>query len=459
MKTRINLIAVICIVMQVLSSCTDDYNDILPSSSTESIVLSPDEYISIANDNPSTITVQEAIKMVQDFSNQHSTRSFSTPTVVKENVLSDTVRVHGKDKLITMPTYEMSLGSNGGYAIVSADKRAPEIIVYSTTGKMGDVSENYGAKKMQQMSKKVALSKIAHIEFIKDSLRQKTLTKIANQLGVKKIDFNSVKDRIFLTDSLDSNTRSSLQHPNDKQAWKMVKSMIWTQWEQCYPYNKQLGKAAKPIHSSNKGFNAVGCAGVATAQVMAYYGNYLLTLNGGLFNWFPLFRDPVIDENSESDAIEAVSSLMRIVANGIKTEWDKNGDAGTSNIRKVYDYLNSIGLTFDIRKGTNGYAMSATRILTSLDQGYPVFVTGNDTYTGDGHLWILDGYMMIRRQNLISPSRMQIMTNDTYIHANFGWGGYCDGYYLVDEGTTNLSFQNDCDYSTGMMLFPNIRVK
>lgn len=99
---------------------------------------------------------------------------------------------------------------------------------------------------------------------------------------------------------------------------------------------------------------------------------------------------------------------------------------------------------------------NATRIITSLDQGFPVFVTGNDTETGNGHLWILDGYLMFKKD---SNARMQIMTSDTYIHANFGWGGFYDGYYLVDSGTTNLTFQNQHDYSSGMMLYPNVRKK
>ena len=100
--------------------------------------------------------------------------------------------------------------------------------------------------------------------------------------------------------------------------------------------------------------------------------------------------------------------------------------------------------------------MNATRIITSLDQGFPVFVTGNDTETGNGHLWILDGYLMFKKD---SNARMQIMTSDTYIHAHFGWGGFYDGYYLVDSGTTNLTFQNQHDYSSGMMLYPNVRKK
>ena len=51
------------------------------------------------------------------------------------------------------------------------------------------------------------------------------------------------------------------------------------------------------------------------------------------------------------------------------------------------------------------------------------------------------------------------MASDTYIHANFGWGGLYDGYYLVDSGTTDLTFQNQHDYSSGMMLYPNVRKK
>lgn len=61
----------------------------------------------------------------------------------------------------------MSLGNKGGYAVVSADERMPEIISYSTNSDLCTISRNTGAMKMKRMSERVVLSRIAHIELLK----------------------------------------------------------------------------------------------------------------------------------------------------------------------------------------------------------------------------------------------------------------------------------------------------
>lgn len=453
MKVKSILLIASCIMMQLFSSCSD-MSDEVQLQKAESIVLTPEEYASVAYDSTGTMSPQEAVEMVHNFCLQNSTRSAVLPTVVSQRELSDTISLQGKTKEVTIPTYELSFGNEGGYAIVSADERAPEVIAYSTTGKISDISENVGAMKMQRMSERVILTQIAQLDLLRDSLREKTLNKIASQLNVNKVDFNSIKDRVLVNSEIQG-TRSKQMYPDESKAWKSKLPMLKTSWAQWYPYNIQLGKAKNPTIYANKGYNAVGCAGVAAAQIVAFY-KAISVANGCTLNWNEILSEPFVDEYSDDGVIEQVSQLMKCVANGIKTEWTDKDDAGTSNISKVHDYFDTINLTFDIRKKGKGYAMDATRIITSLDQGYPVFVTGNDAGNSFGHLWILDGYLMLKKD---SKTRMQIMTNDTYIHANFGWDGLYDGYYLVDSGTTNLTFQNQCDFSSGMMLYPNVRRK
>lgn len=453
MKTKSYLMIVSIILMLVFNSCSDMKDGVILQDD-ESIVLSPDEYVSVAYDTPKTISTQQAVDIVRNFSLQNSTKSSVYPTVINKKELSDTIRLQGKIKEVSIPIYELSLGNKGGYAVVSADERMPEIISYSTNSDLCTISRNTGAMKMKRMSERVVLSRIAHIELLKDSLREKTLEKLAKQLKVEKVNFNSIKNRV-LVDSATLATRSGVKHPNVNKAWRYVLPMIKTTWDQGYPYNRLLDEAKGELHAGNNHLNAVGCAGVASTQIIAFY-RAISSANGCILNWDRILSDPVVDSNSDEDILEQVSQLMKCVAYGVKTEWNNSSDNGNTNIKNVYDYFNTINLTFDIRSKGKGYAMNATRIITSLDQGFPVFVTGNDTETGSGHLWILDGYLMFKKD---SNARMQIMTSDTYIHANFGWGGIYDGYYLVDSGTTDLTFQNQHDYSSGMMLYPNVRKK
>ncbi len=145
-------------------------------------------------------------------------------------------------------------------------------------------------------------------------------------------------------------TRSKQMYPDESKAWKSTSYlMLKTSWAQWYPYDIQLGKAKNPTIYANKGYNAVGCAGVAAAQIVAFY-KAISVANGCTLNWNEILSEPFVDEYSDDGVIEQVSQLMKCVANGIKTEWTDKDDAGTSNISKVHDYFDTINLTFDIRR-------------------------------------------------------------------------------------------------------------
>lgn len=108
--------------------------------------------------------------------------------------------------------------------------------------------------------------------------------------------------------------------------------------------------------------------------------------------------------------------------------------------------------------------MDAGRIVESLDKLYPVIITGayeagtRSSSVGGRHCWILDGYQIRRRT---TTTRTIVRQNDTYIHANFGWSGREDGYYMVDRNTTNLDFEtsNNGHYNQDLKLYPNVRKK
>lgn len=47
---------------------------------------------------------------------------------------------------------------------------------------------------------------------------------------------------------------------------------------------------------------------------------------------------------------------------------------------------------------------------------------------------------------------------DIYIHANFGWGGTEDGYYMADSDMTQLGFytDNNGNFNTNLRIYPNV---
>ena len=75
------------ILMLVFNSCSDLKDGVILQDD-ESIVLSPEEYVSVAYDTPKTISTQQAVDIVRNFSLQNSTRSSVYPTVINKKELS-----------------------------------------------------------------------------------------------------------------------------------------------------------------------------------------------------------------------------------------------------------------------------------------------------------------------------------------------------------------------------------
>lgn len=237
--------------------------------------------------------------------------------------------------------------------------------------------------------------------------------------------------------------------------------MIATKWNQNSPYNNLMATAVNSsLGSSYNGKNAVGCTAVAVAQIIAYY-ECLSSANGVTLNWANIKSSPRIYNSSDAAVKNQVANLFKHVATGIKTSWT-NGIGG-ANIKNSTSYLSGLGITLDAGKNYGGYSMDATRITSSLDDLCPVIITGraqDETRStgGGGHCWLLDGYQLRHRP---TNTRMVVRENDVYIHANFGWGGSEDGYYMVDRNTTSLDFETSYNghYNQNLKIFPNVRRK
>ncbi len=68
-----------------------------------------------------------------------------------------------------------------------------------------------------------------------------------------------------------------------------------------------------------------------------------------------------------------------------------------------------------------------------IDAGRPAIYTGDGS--SGGHCWVADGY-----------------ANADRIHFNWGWGGYCNGYYIVENLTPGgTDFSNGNTLMTGIM--------
>ncbi|MCQ2283445.1 MAG: C10 family peptidase [Bacteroidales bacterium] len=76
-----------------------------------------------------------------------------------------------------------------------------------------------------------------------------------------------------------------------------------------------------------------------------------------------------------------------------------------------------------------------------LDARRPLFFSGTSESAG-GHAWIVDGYTTIADEN---------GNNDTYFHVNWGWAGYDNGFFLINNQNTHGSGNFNAAGSEAMM--------
>gem|GEM_PF-5510584 len=95
--------------------------------------------------------------------------------------------------------------------------------------------------------------------------------------------------------------------------------------------------------------------------------------------------------------------------------------------------INSFGYT-----ATNGYTYDYDRIISSLDSGCPIVISG----AGNGaHSWNIDGYYEVFSDYSVDTMQNLIIVEhnwnehleQTYMHFNYGWGGSSNGYVLARE--------------------------
>lgn len=205
-----------------------------------------------------------------------------------------------------------------------------------------------------------------------------------------------------------------------------IAPLIKSKWDQFEPYNNKCPTVGG-VHC------ATGCVAVAMAQVMNYYRypeygngsvsytsptiNQKLTLNlaSDTFDW-----DNMLDEYvaGKYDAVqgEAVANLMKACGYAVHMDYGLDGSGAFNTdipdcLRKKFRYDDGVSL---INRENFSIEDWEGIIYSNLKDGCPVIYAGKPG-NNSGHCFVCDGY-----------------DGNGYFHFNWGWSGYCDGYFLTD---------------------------
>ncbi len=211
---------------------------------------------------------------------------------------------------------------------------------------------------------------------------------------------------------------------------KDVAKLVTTEWGQNRPYNNYC-----PAYSgSGDGHAYVGCVALAMAQVIHYHGypykgfgssQYVHEVYGTLSaNYDSAYYDHSVMPTQAlwgaSDAAKHAVALLNYHC-GISVKmgyqhagYHQGSGAHTQDIVKGLEHFGFFNAYY-LERTTNNKQTFDSLVLAELQQGRPLVADGRSTEYG--HAFVCDGYR----------------SRDNKYHFNWGWDGYQDGYYTMDD--------------------------
>jgi hypothetical protein len=240
--------------------------------------------------------------------------------------------------------------------------------------------------------------------------------------GIQYIIENNIKPTTFV-----KNTWNDLANGKEgiSKATPIVNPMVQTQWNQGSPYNNLC-----PTISNER--TVTGCVATAMAQVMKYWNHpttgtsshsyqwnsQTLSANFGATNYDWSNMTNTYNSNSTNTQKNAVATLMYHCGVSIEMNYGINASGAST-----YSVMSALQTYFSYApcmqyKSKDDYddEVWISMLKNELNDGRPLQYRGSDAGGGGGHSFVCDGY-----------------DSDDYLHFNWGWGGYCDGFYDVNN--------------------------
>ena len=200
-----------------------------------------------------------------------------------------------------------------------------------------------------------------------------------------------------------------------RAAFTGEKLLKTAEWNQMAPFNK---------YTPNN--YVTGCVATAGAIVMKHHGypakgigNHSYTWNGKTlsanfeqtYDWASM---PAKYDGTNDAAFDGVARLMADLGVAVEMNYAKDGSGSyigdlVTALQKYYGYskLSHLMAIEDVgAEAWNG------RLREEIDANRPVLYAASDP-AGGGHAFVIDGY------------------KDESFSVNWGWGGYCDGFYKI----------------------------
>lgn len=473
-----------------VTACSKENNekdDITDRSLSDSeIVLSVEEYISIAYDDPKEISESEVIDIIDNFARQeYVLPKGQTKSIGGISTLKRSAKYHLSDKISTFSTkspmynidctiaeFEFEANGQKYKSIVSTDERYPKVLAFM---KVNENSEPYSAQYLFENSDEQEFSQsildltfealynhLQEIEAIKESLRDDTLLKISNKLHkpVSNISFSEIKNNICISGDNNVTTKSyAIDFPADRilsgcwplveVAWGGNNSITYNYMPYYWGTDRVWAKSA--VTAILHIFSVVKPTMTIPAKTYEGHG-YKVAMS---VNWDTLTQSEHFLETDSEVKKEMGGRLYRLINDeiGLKYKGTSSNSYKLTNADSKYTNKNFLTVLRKHIDCNNISAYNLTTILNSLGRARPVFL---DSYEIWGDRLVIDGYFKTRSTSGI---------NSTYLHLlfanNMGNKSTTTGYYLVNtDSSLDIQYNSSCvSHSKKFKIIPECRPK
>lgn len=200
-----------------------------------------------------------------------------------------------------------------------------------------------------------------------------------------------------------------------RAAFTGEKLLKTAEWNQNAPFNK---------YTPNN--YVTGCVATAGAIVMKHHGypakgtgSHSYTWNGKTlsasfehtYDWASM---PAKYDGTNDDAFDGVARLMADLGVAVEMQYNKDGSGASMEdlltaLKKYFGYSKYARL---LAIADLGAEVWNDRLRAEIDANRPILYSAVDSNKG-GHSFVIDGY------------------KDESFSVNWGWGGYCDGFYRI----------------------------
>lgn len=297
---------------------------------------------------------------------------------------------------------------NGGFFVLSADKRTLPVLAYSKNGYFSTTEEFYPEGLIDWMQ--------SNDEYILNLRKNKS-----NNI----IDFSYQWEIPQIENYINIGANTSNTPPpssNNIQVLSVTEiyrkgPLLSTTWHQTIGYNDYA-----PYQNCSNTINGkvpIGCVAVAMGQLMKYY-EFPTT-----YNWNNMPNNHGTNETSR---------LLFDAATSVQMNWDCNGSGAKS--KKINGALKNV---FSYNTADYG-DFSYTTLQNEIKMNHPIILSGSERkfkwlffpVYENGHAWICDGISIREitvRRSFGNYGYDEVIQKNTVYSMNWGWGTTFNGWY------------------------------